>query len=82
MELLNLAGYRAHRMAGSHGTWDVIGIGQQTIILVQVKYNCRPTATEWEAMRLYEAPSNAEKIVHCYTRGKREPLVLPVGKEV
>lgn len=82
MNLLEAAGYTPHRTAGSHGVWDVIGVGEQTILLIQVKYNCRPTATEWEAMRLYLAPSNALKLVHVYTRGKREPLVLPVGKGV
>ena len=76
MQLLEVAGYDCIRAAGSHGTWDVIGVGTAGVLLVQVKYNTPPSASEWEAMREAPAPTNATKLVHLYKRGKHAPEVL------
>lgn len=81
VRLVEAAGYSAHRTAGSHGVWDVIGIGPQGVLLIQCKLNAKPTAVEWEAMREYPAPPNAVKLVHFYVTGTVAPLVLPVSKE-
>ena len=78
MRYLEAAGYRAHRTAGSHGEWDVIGVAVSGIVLVQCKYQCRPTKAELEAMREYPAPSNAQKLVHLYEKGRHAPIVVAV----
>jgi Holliday junction resolvase-like predicted endonuclease len=37
MALLEAAGYRCTRSAGSLGEWDIIGIGRAHVVLCQVK---------------------------------------------
>jgi len=79
MHLLREAGYEPHRAAGSKGVWDIIGIGPQGMVLIQVKYQKRPSAREYHAMVAYAAPPNAEKYVHLYRKGIVKPAVIPVA---
>ena len=78
MRYLEAAGYRAHRTAGSHGEFDVIGIAPSGIVLVQCKFNCRPTSAELEAIREYPAPANCQKLIHLYVKGRHAPEVVAV----
>ena len=39
IRLLEAAGYACTRAAASLGVWDIIGVGSQDIILLQVKSN-------------------------------------------
>jgi Holliday junction resolvase len=77
-EILEAAGYEVTRAAASKGVWDLIGLGEHDIVLVQVKTNAWPSALEWEAMKLSKAPPNARKIVHRW----RDRVAVPDVKDV
>ena len=79
MALLEAAGYDAYRMAGSHGAFDVIGVGDTGIVLVQVKLGEVPGPSERALIRLAKCPSNGSKLVHRYRVGKHLPDVFEVG---
>ena len=79
MKLLEAAGYECIRAAGSHGTWDVVGVNNSSIVLVQVKFNHMPTLAEIEKMEEALAPDNAVKLIHLYKKGQHAPEVLVVG---
>lgn len=78
MNILRNAGYEPHRMAGSKGVWDVIGISGLGMVLVQVKYQRKPSRSERIAMEEYQAPANAQKYVHFYIKGQFMPEIIPV----
>ena len=46
MRVLEAAGYRCLRTAGSHGPWDVIGFGPVDCVLVQVKRGGKPAVNQ------------------------------------
>lgn len=56
MRELEKRGYHAHRIAGSHGEWDIIGIPMSAgpVLLIQVKLNCLPGKEEMKRMREYQ----------------------------
>lgn len=78
MAILEAAGYRCTRAAGSLGAWDVIGIGRTDIVLCQVKTRDWPSTVEMEALRDFQAPPNARKIVHRWRDRQRLPDVKEV----
>lgn len=49
--LLEAAGYRVTRAAGSFGEWDLIGLGPQGAVVVQVKTRDWPGTLEMVALR-------------------------------
>jgi Holliday junction resolvase len=51
--LLEAAGYQCVRAAASLGTFDIVGISKQDIVLVQVKSNRWPSPAEVEGMKLF-----------------------------
>lgn len=73
--LLEACGYRCTRAAASLGEWDIIGIGSTDVVLVQVKTNRWPGSVEMEALKLFQAPANARKLVHVWRPRKRTPDV-------
>ncbi len=75
MSLLEAAGYETFRSAGSHGVWDVIGISDTGVVLVQVKVGVKPTPAERERMRVAKCPPNAMRLLHYYTKGKHAPQI-------
>lgn len=77
--LLEAAGYQCSRAAGSLGVFDIIGIGSQDIVLVQVKTRDWPGSVEMEAITLFAAPPNARKLVHRWRDGRRQPDVKVAG---
>ena len=75
MNLIEVAGYEPIRSAGSHGTWDVIGVSDTGILLVQVKLNEKPTPAEYEAMHRAACPPNGKKLLHFYRTGRHLPEI-------
>jgi Holliday junction resolvase len=56
--LLEAAGYACMKAGASLGVFDLIGIGSQDFVLVQVKANRWPLEAEMESLRLFKAPMN------------------------
>lgn len=79
MAILEAAGCDAFRMAGSHGAWDVIGVSDMGVVLVQCKLNVWPTKDEIEAMKQARCPTTGLKMLHYYTRGRHAPEVIMVN---
>jgi len=78
MAVLEAAGYRCTRSAGSLGEWDVIGISGRDVVLVQIKTRDWPGAVEMEQLKMFVAPPNVRKLIHRWT--DRRPL--PEVKEI
>jgi len=77
--LLEAAGYRCTRSAGSLGEWDIIGIGSTDVVLCQVKTRDWPGAAEMEALKLFPAPANCRKLVHRWRDHQRLPDVREIA---
>lgn len=73
--ILEAAGYRCTRAAGSLGAWDVVGIGPTDIVLCQVKTRDWPGSVELERLRSFAAPINARKLIHRWRDRQRLPDV-------
>jgi hypothetical protein len=79
--ILEAAGYQCCRSAASLGAWDIVGIGSIDIVLVQVKTRDWPGSVEMETMRLFQAPSNARKILHRWRPYQKLPDVREIGPD-
>jgi len=77
--LLEAAGYRCTRSAGSLGEWDIIGIGSTDVVLCQVKTRDWPGTAEMEALKLFPAPANCRKLVHRWRDRQRLPDVREIA---
>lgn len=84
-EWLEGLGYYVVRAAGSHGTWDLVGIWvsddnlpMPAVQLVQVKTNRAPSAAEFQAMRALRLPSYVQRFVHVWHDRQRQPEVIEV----
>lgn len=75
IHLLEAAGYRCIRSAGSLGEWDVVAIGSSDIVLVQVKTGRWPGSLEFEALREARTPPNVRKLVHRWCPRQQRPDV-------
>jgi Holliday junction resolvase-like predicted endonuclease len=53
MALLEAAGYRCTRSAGSLGEWDIIGIGPTDVVLCQVRTRDWPSTAGTLVVRRY-----------------------------
>jgi hypothetical protein len=71
--LLEKAGYQCTRAAASLGVWDVIGIGSEDVVLLQVKTRDWPSRAEMETLRLFPAPPFSRKLVHRWRDRERMP---------
>jgi len=78
IKLLEAAGYSCTKAAASLGTFDIIGIGSQDIVLVQVKSNDWPGSAEMENIKRFVSPPNARKLVHRW----RDRQTVPDVREV
>jgi hypothetical protein len=74
-DLLETAGYQCTKAGGSLGAWDVIGIGSNDFVLVQVKSNDWPGSTEMETLRNFTVPPNTKRLVHRWRDRQRMPDV-------
>lgn len=73
MALLEAAGYRCTRSAGSLGEWDIIGVGSADVVLVQVKTRDWPGVVETEVLKMFPAPANVRKLIHRWRDHQRLP---------
>lgn len=75
IRLLEASGYVCTRAGGSLGVWDIIGIGSNDIMLVQVKTRDWPLSAEMETLREFKAPQNCKKLIHRWRNMQRLPDV-------
>lgn len=75
IQVLEAAGYRCTRAAGSLGEWDVIGISGSDLVMVQVKTRDWPGTIERRILEEFPAPSNARKLLHRWRDRQRLPDV-------
>ena len=75
MALLEAAGYRCVRSGGSLGEWDVVGIGPQGVVLVQVKSSRNPGTLEMAALRESCPWPHVTRLVHVWKNWARTPMV-------
>jgi len=78
IKLLEAAGYRCTRAAASLGVFDIIGVGQADVVLVQVKSNRWPGAGEMETIARFAAPTNCRKLIHVWRDRRPEPEVREI----
>jgi hypothetical protein len=77
-ELLERAGYVVVRAAASKGTFDLVAIGPDDVLLVQTKSNRWPSAAELAEMAAFVAPQNCRRIIHRWRDRQRAPDVREV----
>ena len=75
-DLLEAAGYRVTRAAGSLGEWDLIAVGRTDFVLVQVRARDFPGPLERAALTESVCPPNTRKLLHRWRRGRRQPDVM------
>jgi hypothetical protein len=75
MTLLAAAGYQCMRAAASLGAWDIVAIGSQDVILLQVKSRDWPGSAELETLQAFPCPPNCRKLVHRWRDRQRIPDV-------
>jgi len=73
IRLLESAGYSCTRAAASLGAWDVIAIGSQDMILLQVKTRDWPGSVEMETMKNFPCPPNCRRLIHRWRDRQRLP---------
>lgn len=76
--LLESLGYVCTRAAASLGVFDIVAIGADDVLLVQVKSNEWPRSTEMEAISAFRAPVICRKIIHRWRDRQRMPDVREV----
>ena len=76
--LLEAAGYDVIRAAASKGVWDLVGIGEDDVVLVQCKSNEWPRSDEMERLRAFRAPPLCRKIIHRWRDRRGKPDVRVV----
>lgn len=79
MALLEAAGYQCTKSGASLGCWDIIGIGRNDFVLVQVKTRDYPGAAEMETLKNFVAPQNAKKLIHRWKDRQRLPDVREIA---
>ena len=75
VEYLEARGYRCTKSAGSLGEWDIIGIGDSDVVLVQVKSNNWPRPAEMERLNAFVASANCIKLIHRWDDRNPEPKI-------
>ena len=75
MRLLESSGYVCTRAAASFGLWDIIGIGSNDVVLVQVKTRDWPSSAEMEKLCSFPCPANCKRLIHRWRDGRRLPDV-------
>jgi hypothetical protein len=78
MLLLEAAGYSCTRSGASLGAWDVVAIGANDVILLQVKSRDWPGTAEMETLALFPCPPHCRKLVHRWRNRHR----MPDSKEI
>jgi hypothetical protein len=78
IRILEAEGYQCTRAAASLGVWDVIGVGAEDVVLVQVKSNEWPRAAEMAALWSFRCPKGARRVIHRW----RDRQSVPDVKEI
>lgn len=73
--LLEAAGYSCMKAGGSLGVFDVIGMGANDFIAVQVKTNRSASPAEIETIKDFRVPTNCKKLIHIWQDRKRMPII-------
>lgn len=81
-KLLEKMGYTVFRMAGSHGAFDLIAIGETDVLLCQVKTRDWPSGDERRLLESMVVPRICKKIAHRWRDGETIPdmKVYPQGE--
>lgn len=69
-------GYQCTRAAGSLGLFDVVAIGPDDVLLVQVKSNRRPGAAEMNAIAGFKAAPICKKLVYIWKDRQSVPVII------
>lgn len=76
MRLLESLGYVCTRSASSKGPYDVVGVSEGDVLLVQVKAGKTPPArAEREILRELKRPPNVRVLMHWWKPRARLPEV-------
>jgi Holliday junction resolvase len=78
-QILETAGYRTLRSAGSHGDFDVVGYNAVGVLFVQCKLDRDLTPAEREQLAQIQLPPNCLKLVHRYRTGRKDPEIITVA---
>lgn len=78
IEFLTAQGYTCTKSSGSLGVFDVIGVGANDVLLVQVKSNRWPSSVDMAAIANFAAPPNCRKIIHRWLDGRSAPDVREI----
>jgi hypothetical protein len=78
MRMLEAAGYACTRAAASLGAFDVIAVGADEVLLIQVKSNEWPRSAEMAALAAFPCPPNCRKLVHRWRDRATAPDVRQV----
>ena len=76
--ILEAAGYRCTRAAGSLGCWDVIAVGPTDFVCLQVKSRDWPGAVEMETLKNFPVPPNCKRLIHRWRDYQRLPDVREI----
>lgn len=74
-DLYERAGYKCTKAGGSLGTWDLVCVGANDGVLVQVKSNRSPGPAERAAIAAFPVPFNIRKEVHVWVDGMSTPEI-------
>jgi Holliday junction resolvase len=72
---LKTYGFKSCKAGASLGTWDLISVNKDAVLLVQVKSNRWPRSKEMVEMQEFDAPWGAHKLVVRYDDGVKAPKV-------
>jgi hypothetical protein len=75
MILLEKSGYRCTRSAASLGCWDIVGVGENDFVLVQVKSNRPPPPIEMAELYDFRCPKNCKRLIHIWHDRQHLPEV-------
>lgn len=76
IKILECAGYRCIRSAGSHGMWDIHAYSKVGARYIQVKTNGHITDVEREKLELFEdLPPGSTKELWIFWDGKQVPTI-------
>lgn len=71
-------GYRCCRSAASLGAWDIIGIGLEDVVLLQVKSNRLASPAERQTMADFQAPPLCRKLLVIWYDRNPTPRIIDI----
>lgn len=75
IRLLQARGYACTKSAASLGLFDIIAVGPNDVLLVQVKSNKRPRKAEMARLHAFVHGPFVHKIIHVWKDYAKEPEV-------